>query len=202
MNYNYGEYTQGYIDEGFSVSVSQEIRYNTEKEISQEQYRVVLRNKLNKDLESSYSGISLDKALLGLEKRAEKRRNKELEKRYPFAELKFKINNITDTMFNNNDKAKRHSRNVTFQGWDIIRCTNGTAEINIHNAGNYVMSFNLFDEPDLKRIEVNLHCLRLESSFRGKTEMEALPFLLNAIDEYLEVPLADRRAEFEKTVEK
>lgn len=197
MENNYGEYTQGYINEGFSVTTEQEIKCNTGNEITWEQYRATLKNKLNKTLETSRSSVSLEKALLGLEKNAEKRRKKELEKRRPFAELKFKINNITDTMFNNNDKAKPHSRNVTFHGWDIMQHTSGVAEITIHNAGNYVMSFNMFDERDLRRVEVNLHCLRLESSFRGKNEMEALPHLLNAIDEYLDIPLADRKAEFE-----
>lgn len=198
MDYNYGEYTQGYIDEGCSVVVSQEVQYNTDKEVSYETYRAVLKNLKNKELESSYSSKSLEKAVLALEKRAEKRRKKELEKRRPFAELTFKVNNITDLMFSNNDKAKRLSRNETYGGWDInYYGSEGKAIIKIHNSANYVIGFDMFEKQDMRRIEVNLHCLRF-SEWAYRSDMEALPYLLKAIDEYLDVPLTDRKAEFDK----
>ena len=101
-------------------------------------------------------------------------------------------------MFSNNDKAKHLSRNETHGGWDIYYGSEGRAFINRHNAGNYVIGFDMFEEKDMRRIEVNLHCITF-SDWAYKSDMEALPYLLKAIDEYLEIPLVDRKAEFEES---
>lgn len=158
----------------------------------EDEYRVELRNKKGKLIAWANSKVSLEKALGSLSKKIKEKYNSRGTSNKPFAKLRFAVEEITDLDFFNNDNAHHLSNKATFRGWDVLRYAD-YCEIKVHNAANSVMTFPLYKE--YANIELNLNNIVLET-YTG--ENKAFPKLMNVVRDYLDTPLKERLAEFEK----
>lgn len=194
---NHGEYTQKAIEDGCKLKIVSEDYYSELRGNSiGNNWSVTLVNEAGKDLLSSTSRVSRDKALDSLEGRLRARAREREEAVTPFAKLLAEVRHITDMRFNNNDKAHHLSTNATRNGWDISRDSDFVCNIRIHNAANTVIWFDMFQPYSV--VQMNLVNMR---TWGINQEMQALPELLDAINDYLYVDMDKRKAEFAHKLE-
>ena len=169
---------------------SESIIEGNESGTTNERHIAELTNSKGKRLEYASSKVSLDKAKKLLEEKVENRIREENMARKPFEELKFKVNQITDLNFYNKDNVDPLSNGATYRGWDLKRYEGYEGVVNIHNAANNVIWFDMLNERH--DINLNLYCV----NFWREEESKELFKVMQAIEEYYDVDLAIRKAEF------
>lgn len=179
---------QSMIDKGCYVAIEHETIIG--KHSNPKKYYLTLKNETGKALVNTRAN-NLDKGFRQLDKKLEERIQKDKAAKKPFEEFKYKVEQLTDLKFNNNDKAERLSRAETYSGWDVVTWEGNTVEVKKHNAANSVIKFNKFQQD--RRVEVNLLNISLWGT---NNEKKYLPELLRIIDDYLYVPVEVRKVEF------
>ncbi|WP_290491120.1 MULTISPECIES: hypothetical protein [unclassified Aerococcus] len=190
--YKIGDNLQSYVDKGCRVKIRTEYTFDSDFKAIKEQHGLTLINNAGQELIHT-SANNVEKGLSQLNKKLTEKVEKEKAKKQPLENLIYKINQLRELHFKNNDKAHHLSRAATFKGWDVLVWGNGKVEVKIHNAGNTVLWFDCLQE----NYVINVNVLNVET-FLSNNENKKFTELLGIIKEYLYTPLEIRKQERER----
>ena len=145
----------------------------------------------NKPYETVSSTLSVESCLQSLEKRLEKRKKQEERKRTPFGALQFKLKTIIEKYHGRMERPK------DFVGYRIYRTVLGkdgrvTATLRTTGTANPILAFDLFQDSPV--IRVNL--LNFPTWGLDKELLD----VIDAVKEYLNIPVSQRIQEFEEEI--
>ncbi|MBO1087206.1 hypothetical protein [Enterococcus mundtii] len=183
------------------LSVREEILKSTiidknllEKE--QENFEVQVMNRNGKVLfeKSGYGEEKELKTYKKIEKQILRQHEEETELAFPFRILKDRVTNLTKYEYSNS-KAKRFSRNETYNGFDCVLQVNSENDldvlIKVHNAANPIFIFNATQDSRVVRMNIK----NIQTFFTHESSQYLK--LISYIESYLEVEPELRKKELE-----